>query len=91
MYFLSKVGGVAAQNKLWNLILAQRIGLHFSSPEEAQQMYKMMNKYHDLLMDIADASLVVVAQNLGLRKILTLDRDFFVYRLEDSSAFQTLM
>jgi sugar (pentulose or hexulose) kinase len=36
MYFLSKVGGVAAQNKLWNLILAQRIGLHFSISEEAQ-------------------------------------------------------
>jgi uncharacterized protein len=54
-------------------------------------MYKLMNKYHDLPMDIADASLVVVAQNLGLRKILTLDRDFFVYRLEDSSAFQNLM
>jgi uncharacterized protein len=50
MYFLGKVGGVAAQNKLWNLILAQRIGLHFSSPEEAQQMHKLMNKYHDLPM-----------------------------------------
>jgi uncharacterized protein len=73
------------------LILAQRIGLHVASSEEAQHMHTLMNKYHDLPMDIADASLVVVAQNLGLRKILTLDKDFFVYRLEDGSAFQRLV
>jgi uncharacterized protein len=72
MYFLGKLGGINAQNKLWNLILAQRIGLHTANPEEVGQMHKLMNKYHDLPMDIADASLVVVAQNLGLRKILTL-------------------
>jgi uncharacterized protein len=91
MWFLGKLGGVHAQNNLWNLVLAQRIGLHVSSPDEAQYRHKLMGKYHDLPMDIADASLVVVAQHLRLRKILTLDKDFFVYRLEGGSAFQTLV
>jgi uncharacterized protein len=42
----------------------------------------MMAKYSDLPMDLADASLLWLAENGGVRDILTLDaRDFAVYRL----------
>ncbi len=39
-------------------------------------------------MDLADASLVVVAQSLRTHRIFTLDSDFFVYRLADGGAFE---
>ena len=40
-----------------------------------------MDKYADLPMDLADASLIWVAETLGVLDILTLDRrDFGVYR-----------
>jgi uncharacterized protein len=42
----------------------------------------MMAKYGDLPMDLADASLLWLADSAGVRDILTLDaRDFAIYRL----------
>jgi hypothetical protein len=41
-----------------------------------------MRKYANRPMDLADASLLRVAEREGLRKIFTIDRkDFAVYRL----------
>ncbi len=40
-----------------------------------------MSKYRDIPMDLVDASLVAVAEERGLTKVFTLDRDFRVYRL----------
>jgi len=40
-----------------------------------------MGKYTDLPMDLADASLVWLAEHLGVLDIITLDRrDFGIYR-----------
>jgi len=41
-----------------------------------------VEKYRDLPMDLADASLVVAAESLGTRKVFTIDRtDFRAYRV----------
>ena len=40
-----------------------------------------MRKYRDLPMDLADATLVAVAERDGINRVFTLDhRDFAVYR-----------
>ena len=39
-----------------------------------------MRQYHDAPMDLADASLVVAAERLNLRRIFTLDSHFRAYR-----------
>jgi predicted nucleic acid-binding protein len=49
-------------------------------------MAELMDKYRDLPMDLADASLVAVADLLGMRTIFSLDKDFHIYRLHDGSA-----
>lgn len=41
-------------------------------------------------MDLADASLVAAAEALGMRRILTLDSDFYVYRLHGTEAFEVI-
>lgn len=52
----------------------------------------MMNKYASLPMDLADASLVLLADHLGHGKILTTDqRDFSSYRWKNRKPFQNLM
>lgn len=52
---------------------------------------ELMEKYADLPMDYADATLVVLAGELGTRRVLTTDRrDFSVYRLPDGSGFDIL-
>jgi predicted nucleic acid-binding protein len=49
-------------------------------------------KYVDLPMDLADASLLWVAQQTGVLDILTIDlRDFSVYRLPDGKAMRPVL
>ncbi len=53
---------------------------------------KLMEKYADLPMDLADASLVVLAEYLGHGRILSTDkRDFHTYRWKDTYPFQNLL
>lgn len=51
---------------------------------------ELMNKYGDLPMDFADASLVRIAERERIRRIFTIDRDFEVYRPRGLGRFQIL-
>jgi predicted nucleic acid-binding protein len=54
----------------------------------AKRMLTLLEKYRDRPMDIADASLVVLAERMGVNEILTIDRaDFDVYRLPNGRRF----
>jgi predicted nucleic acid-binding protein len=53
-------------------------------------MAALMAQYRDTPMDLADASLVAVAESLRLRRVFTIDSDFYVYRLADGSALEVL-
>ena len=58
----------------------------------AAQMGKLMQKYADLPMDLADASLVILAEELGHGRILSTDqRDFKAYRWKNHKPFQNLL
>jgi len=51
-----------------------------------------MNKYADLPMDLADASLVILAEHLGHGRILSTDkRDFHTYRWKHNKPFENLL
>ncbi|MBI4752876.1 PIN domain-containing protein [Candidatus Desantisbacteria bacterium] len=90
MYLLGEVGGYRYQVELWKLISIQRLVLHDLTTTEIESMSLLMEKYQDTPMDLADASLVVVAQQRSLRRIFTLDRDFYIYRLADGSVIDVL-
>jgi predicted nucleic acid-binding protein len=52
----------------------------------------LMQKYADLPMDLADASLVILAEHLGHGRILSTDqRDFGIYRWKNTFPFTNLM
>lgn len=52
---------------------------------------KMMRKYADRPMDLADASLVWLADKTGVTDIITIDRaDFAVYRTANRKSFRNL-
>ena len=42
---------------------------------------ELTKKYADLPMDFADATLVVAAEKSGIKEIISLDKDFDIYRL----------
>jgi uncharacterized protein len=61
-------------------------------PAEAKTMPALMKRYSKLPMDLADASLVLLAEHLGDGRILTTDeRDFGAYRFKSRKPFENLM
>ena len=62
--------------------------------EQLDVMAQLMRRYTDsprTEMDLADASLVWLASDTGVTRIMTLDvRDFSRYRLPDGRAFEIL-
>lgn len=42
-------------------------------------LLKLLNKYSDLPMDLADATLMLCAEDTGIKDIATIDSDFYVY------------
>lgn len=62
------------------------------TPRQLPAMLALMQKYRALPMDLADASLVVLADELGTGKILSTDRrDFQTYRWKNRKPFQNLL
>jgi predicted nucleic acid-binding protein len=37
-------------------------------------------KYADVPMDFADATLIVIAESEGIKEIISIDSDFYIYR-----------
>ncbi len=71
------IGDVA----VWDLTAASRASVP-----------RLMRRYADLPMDLADASLVLLAESLGHGRILTTDqRDFKTYRWKSRQPFESLL
>lgn len=90
MYLLGEVGGYAYQAALWNLRTTGRVVLLDLTREETDRMAALMEKYKDTPMDLADASLVAVAESRSLRRVFSIDSDFFIYRLADGAALEVV-
>lgn len=48
-----------------------------------RRIIELTKKYNDVPMDLADATLVFAAEQLGIRDIISIDSDFYVYRTTD--------
>ena len=56
------------------------------------KIQSLMQKYADLPMDLADASMVILAEELGHGRILSTDeRDFKTYRWKNREPFENLL
>jgi uncharacterized protein len=49
-----------------------------------------MERYADCPMDLADATLVVLAEERGISRIFTLDSDFHIYRINGRKRFDLI-
>lgn len=57
-----------------------------------ERVHELMKKYQTLPMDLADASLVILAEELGSGRILSTDgRDFKSYRWKNRKPFSNLL
>ena len=64
--------------------------LHPLNDTELDRMETLMEKYKDLPMDVADASLVVTAETLNISSIFTIDSHFRAFRIHNTGTFQII-
>jgi predicted nucleic acid-binding protein len=81
--------------KATDFLLAQQEGLvslFAIKTEHLVKMTKLMIQYANLPMDFADASLVLLAEELGHGRIVSTDqRDFHAYRWKNHHPFTNLL
>ena len=80
MHFVAASPG--GPRHLADLVEASSMDVYdLSRPPELREAAELMEKYADTPMDFADATLVLLAEALGIDDVLTLDlRGFSVYR-----------
>lgn len=90
MYFLYETGGYRYQERLWKMRREGRLVLMEITSTEIDRMDELMARYQNVPMDMADASLVAVAESRSLKRLFTIDSDFYIYRLADGSVLDIL-
>jgi predicted nucleic acid-binding protein len=89
MHLLRRAGW-PAQRLLWELVASDDVELAELDAAELARARALMEKYRDLPMTLADATLVAVGERRRLRTVLTLDGDFHVYRTATRAGFDLL-
>ncbi len=86
---LSRLGSVAQTRFLQQ---AANFEVHEIVTDRLDELAALMEKYRDLPMDLADASLVLAATDLDEGRILSTDqRDFNAYRWKEREPFSNLL
>jgi hypothetical protein len=68
--------------RLMDFVTGRGLNVLFLDDQALIRAFELMVQYADHPMDLADASLVVLAESLKLRKVFTIDRgDFTTYRI----------
>lgn len=90
MYLLGRAAGWRAQEALWRLVHRDDLTIATPSPETNRRAAQLMKTYADRPMDLADATLMALAEERSLTTIFTLDSDFHVYRLKSRRQLKLL-
>jgi predicted nucleic acid-binding protein len=69
MHLLGSVGGYRYQAELWKLRTTGRLVLCDLTQAETDRIAALMEKYQDAPMDLADASLLAVAETMNLTRV----------------------
>jgi predicted nucleic acid-binding protein len=91
-YLLLTRLGNSAQVSFLNSLSNNQIELFDLQHRHKPQIALLMQQYANLPMDLADASLIILAEHLGHGRILSVDqRDFNTYRWKNTQPFQNLL
>jgi hypothetical protein len=91
-YLLLPRKGVKTQVAFINSLYQGLFTVFNLEPEHGLKIAQLMEKYADLPMDLADASLVILAEHLGHGRIFSGDRrDFNTYRWKENYPFENLL
>jgi predicted nucleic acid-binding protein len=72
---------VKAQLDFFEWIVLKGVTLFELEQYDMARVIHLTKEYRDLPMDFADATLIIAAENMGIRTIISIDSDFDIYRL----------
>jgi predicted nucleic acid-binding protein len=78
------------QAQLWDFVIEGGVDIASLLATDLPRFRSLMSKYSDLPMDLADASLLVIAERLGIDRIYTLDSHFRIYRLNGARSLEVI-
>ena len=79
---------IIAQSAALDFVLESVVEIVPSSTDSLEKAKNLMKKYADLPMDFADATIVCLAAETGLQRIVTFDKkDFSIYKLPNKRSF----
>jgi predicted nucleic acid-binding protein len=91
-HILQRELGAMAVVRFVEMLRINEISIFAIETSLLPQVQDLMQKYANLPMDLADASLVILAEHLGHGRILSTDqRDFNAYRWKNHQPFQNLL
>ena len=91
-HLITRWVGTAATQALLREVADGAIAVWSWRAEHTARLPDLMHRYTRLPMDLADASLVLLAEHLGHGRILTTDqRDFGAYRFKSREPFDNLL
>lgn len=88
-FLIQKAGGKPAELLAWITRGALEIGIDVES--DAAELARLMTRYTDTPMSLADACLVRLAERIPDCRVLTLDADFARYRRNGRQAIPLLV
>jgi len=75
---------IKAQTAAIDFVLNSVVEIIPSSVESLKKAKNLINKYSDLPMDFADATIVCIAMDTRIQNIITFDqKDFSIYRIKN--------
>jgi len=81
IYLLGRAAGWPGQDALWRMVGRRLLTLAELDENVTTRSAELTRRYNDRPMDLADATLLALAEADDLRTIFTLDNDFRFYRL----------
>jgi uncharacterized protein len=57
---------------------------------DINRLIELTEKYYDVPMDLADASLIVLSEKLKIKHIITIDSDYYIYRTTNKEMLENI-
>ncbi len=90
-YLIGRQLGAAAEARFFRAVAAGELQVEMVTPADARRIAELIDRYSDLRLGGTDASLIVIAERLGVTRIATLDRRHFgVARPSHTAAFELI-
>ena len=80
----------AVQLSFLEWVMKEGVIIHEIKQSNIKRIIDLTKKYSDRPMDFADATLVIAAEERGIRQIISIDSDFDIYRLYNKMKIENI-